>query len=130
MSRESDEIVQGNSTVSKESCESSSVAHMNPASIVLKEHNPMLQNLLSDPDKLSDELWAKQLLSSAVRERIKTTLGFSRYDKASMILTEVSRYIELPDSKDVFIPFCDVLVNHGQPGLKEIAEKMISIVTA
>ena len=86
----------------------------------------MLLGLLSDPDKLSDELWAKDLLSDAVRDRIKTTLGICRYDKASMILTEVSRYIELPASSDAFIQFCDVLVNHEQPGLKEIAEKMIS----
>ena len=89
----------------------------------------MLLGLLSDPDKLSDELWAKELLSSAVRDRIKTTLGFSRYDKASTILTKVSRYIELRDSKDAFVQFCDVLVNHGQPGLKKIAEKMTSLVT-
>ena len=45
-----------------------------------------------------------------------------------MILTEVSRYIELPDSNDVFVRFCEVLVNHGQPGLKEIAVKMVSLV--
>ena len=133
VSRESDGNIHGNSTTPCISDEtmlsvSTSVTHVNPAFIVLKEHTPMLLGLLSDPDKLSDELWAKDLLSSAVRDRIKTTLGFSRYNKASMILTEVSRYIELPDSKDVFTQFCDLLVNHGQPGLKEIAEKMISLV--
>ena len=125
--RKSNEIVQSNSTVTRKSDELTSCHSLqNTAFIVLKEHTPLLLRLLSDPDKLSDELWAKELLSDAVRDRIETTLGISRYDKARMILTEVSRYIELPDSNDVFIQFCEALINHGQPGLKEIAEKMIS----
>ena len=131
VSRESDEDMQGNSTMPTISDEtmlivSTSVTHMNPAFVVLKEHTPVLLGFLSDPDKLSDELWAKDLLSDAVRVRIKTTLGISRYDKTSMILTELSSYFKLTDSKDAFVQFCEVLINHGQPGLKEIAEKMLS----
>ena len=123
-------MVPGNSTRTRKSDEMMSNHSLQcTAFIVLKEHTPMLLGLLSDPDKLSDELWAKELLSDVVIDRIKTTLGISRYDKASMILTEVSRYIELPDSNDAFVRFCEVLVNHGQPGLKEIAVKMISLVS-
>ena len=137
VSRESDEMKQGNSTVLGESDEmkqgnstvSSSVTHNLAASVVLKEHTPVLLGLLSDPDKLSNELWASNLLSDGVRDRIETTSGISRYDKSSMILTEVLRYIKLPESEDAFVRFCNVLKNHGQPGLKEIAEKMISLVT-
>ncbi len=121
--RESDDTIHGNSTFTH------SVTHDNTPFNILKTHTAVLLGILSDPDKLSDELWAKDLLSDGVRDRIKTTLGISRYDKASMILIDVSRYMKVLDSNDTFIQFCDVLINHGQPGLNEIAKKMIALLT-
>ena len=119
-SNSTDDLKQGNSTMPSISDEmmlsvSTSGTHVNLASNILKERTPLLLRSLSDPDKLSDELWAKELLSDAVRDRIKTTLGISRYDKTSMILTELSSYFKLTDSKDAFVQFCHNLINHGQP---------------
>ncbi len=121
--RESDDVMHGNSTLAH------LVTHDNIPYNILKTHTPVLLGIISDPDKLSDEVWAKELLSDGVRDRIKTTLGISRYDKASMILIDVSRYMKASDSNDTIIKFCDILINHGQPGLKEIAEKMIALLT-
>ncbi len=120
---ESDDVIHSNAILTH------SVTHDNTPYNILKTHTPVLLGIISDPDKLSDDLWAKELLSDGVRDRIKTTLGISRYDKTSMILIDVSRYMMVSDSNDTFIQFCDILINHGQPGLKEIAEKMIALLT-
>ena len=94
---------------------------------ILTRHTPRLLGIVSDPQKLSNELCAKMLLSEATKDKI-TTPAIGRHKKIRMIMDEVSLDFQQTEDKDRFIRFCNVLKEHGQPGLTELAEEMLSSI--
>ena len=112
-----------------------SIKSFTPAQ-VLKIHTPQLLNALSDPhiSKLTNDLWAVDLLSDIAKDEIITNLSLSRYRKASFMMNEVQRQVQDKETSgsdfEKFEKLCDVLKIQDDSALLRIAEKMTSKISS
>ena len=62
---------------------------------VLKRHFSEILDLLSDPNRLANDLWGVDLISNVVKDNIISTPSVPRYEKASKLLNEVQRSLKV-----------------------------------
>ena len=103
---------------------SSSTGDTSPRDI-LKRHTSELLGIVSDPDKLAVDLWSADLIPDPVKDNVLTTVGLSRLQKSIKLVDEVYRSLEVFNSPDILIKFCDVLKIQQNPGLTRIADEML-----
>ena len=92
---------------------------------ILKRHISELLGIISDPDKLAVDLWSADLIPDPVKDNVLTTVGLSRLQKAIKLLNEVYRSLEVFNSPDILVKFCEVLNIQHNPGLTRIADEML-----
>ena len=76
---------------------------------VLRKHCSAVQDIVSDPERLADHLYSKDLISYEVKDEILTTLGLSRLKKARIIMNEVQRNLMTGDQVLQFSILCETL---------------------
>ena len=86
---------------------------------VFKDHFAELMLLVSDPEQLAAQLYAKSLISPATLEKI-ITLPTSRQQKNLHLLLDLDRKIRADPEK--LFAFIDVI--QKDPSLEEVGEKM------
>ena len=93
--------------------------------IILKKHTSEILDIICDPDKLAIDLWSADLIPDLVKENVLTTLGLSRFQKASKLLDEVYICLKFFKRSDILIKFCEVLKIQRNTGLTRIADEML-----
>ena len=76
---------------------------------ILKRHKSELLGVISDPDKLANDLSSVDLISHQVKDDVLRTQGLSRYQKCSILLYEIQGSLRVYKILDRLILFCDVL---------------------
>ena len=92
---------------------------------ILRRHTSELLGIISDPDKLAVDLWSADLIPDPVKDNVLTTVGLSRHQKSIKLLDEVYRPLEVFNSPDILVKFCEVLNIQHNPGLTRIADEML-----
>ena len=92
---------------------------------ILRRHTSELLGIISDPDKLAVDLWSADLIPDPVKDNVLTTVGLSRLQKSIKLLDEVYRSLEVFNSPDILVKFCEVLNIQHNPGLTRIADEML-----
>ena len=91
---------------------------------VLRKHSAVIQDVVSDPERLANTLYSAELISFSVKDEVVTTLGLSRYRKASIVVSDVERNMGGTNEMEKFSRLCEVMkAQHDQP-LCEIVIKM------
>ena len=93
--------------------------------IILKKHTSELLGIISDPDRLSIDMWSADLISDPVKVNILTTIGLSRFQKANTLLDEVYSSLKVFNRPDILVNFCEVLKIQQHAGLTRIADEML-----
>ena len=93
--------------------------------IILKKHTSELLGIISDPDKLSIDMWSADLIPDPVKENVLTTIGLSRFQKANKLLDEVYSSLKVFNRPDILVKFCEVLKIQQNAGLTRIADEML-----
>lgn len=91
----------------------------------LKKHMTGLLDVISAPDKLATDLYNNDLIAKSIEDEVLTTSGLSRYAKASKIVNDFQRQLNVFDERDTFVKFCDVLKKQGNPALERKAKEML-----
>ena len=92
---------------------------------ILKRHVSELLGTISDPDKLAVDLWSADLILDPVKDNVLNTVGLSRFQKANKLVDEVYMSLEVFNSPDILVKFCEVLNIQHNPGLTRIADEML-----
>ena len=61
---------------------------------ILKRHFSEILDVVSDPNRLANDLWGVNLISNVVKDNIISTTSVPRYEKASKLLNEVQRSLK------------------------------------
>ena len=91
---------------------------------ILKTHLVQLIDVITTPDRLADGLFATNLISNAVKDRVLSQ-NLSRQDKARILVHEVLKSLSAFKDPKTLISFCDVLKNQDDPDLFRIANTML-----
>ena len=96
---------------------------------VLKKHNSDLRKLIGeDLAKLANDLWSKDLLKDEGRSYVLTASGVSSIHKSSYLMMKfyesLSSVKNVTAQKEIFIKFCDVLLDQESPSLDRIAKQI------
>lgn len=91
---------------------------------VLKKYTAKLVDCISDPERMANNLFSVDLISMSIKDQIITSIGISRYSKASIIMNEVYRNISDGNEIKKFKTFCDVLKLDATDTMEVIVLKM------
>lgn len=90
---------------------------------VFQSHYDQLLTGISNPDRLTSALYTQSLISSDTRDRIFTTSGISKADKAAKLLNAVGALFSTQDNPSLALgEFCRII--SSEPALKHVAKSM------
>ena len=92
---------------------------------ILKSHLVQLIDVITTPDRLANGLFAADLISNAVKNRVLSQQNLSHQDKASILVNQVLTSLKAFKDPKTLISFCDVLKNQDDPNLFRIANTML-----
>ena len=92
---------------------------------VLKRHFSEILDVVSDPNRLANDLWGVDLISNVVKDNIISTPRVPRYEKASKLLNEVQRSLKVNDNPETLISICKVLTNQNNSVISMICKTMM-----
>ena len=92
---------------------------------VLKRHFSEILDVVSDPNRLANDLWGVDLISNVVKDNIISTPSVPRYEKASKLLNEVQRSLKVNDNPETLISICKVLTNQNNSVMSMICKTMM-----
>ena len=78
--------------------------------------------MVSDPNRLANDLWGVDLISNVVKDNIISTPSVPRYEKASKLLNEVQRSLKNPET---LILLSKVLINQKNSVISMICKAMM-----
>ena len=93
---------------------------------LIRNKTPMIIELIGDPMKLANELWAKELISDQTKDEILFAKHMTRYESASKLLHEVYQYFRAKNDQKMFETFCEVMKTNCTPGIALLIEEMTS----
>ena len=103
------------------SCESNQLTPFN----ILKRHFSEILDVVSDPNRLANDLWGVDLISNVVKDNIISTPSVPRYEKASKLLNEVQRSLKVNENPETLISLCKVLTNQKHAVISMICKTMM-----
>ena len=103
------------------SCESNELTLFN----ILKRHFSEILDVVSDPNRLANDLWGVDLISNVVKDNIISTPSVPRYEKASKLLNEVQRSLKVNEHPETLISLCRVLRNQNNSVISMICKSMM-----
>ena len=92
---------------------------------VLKRHFSEILDVVSDPNRLANDLWGVNLISNVVKDNIISTPSVPRYEKASKLLNEVQRSLKVNENPETLISLCKVLTNQNNSVISMICKTMM-----
>ena len=81
--------------------------------------------MISDPNRLANDLWSVDLISNVVKDNIISTPSVPRYEKASKLLNEVQRSLKVNENPETLISLCRVLSNQKNSMISMICKTMM-----
>ena len=81
--------------------------------------------MVSDPNRLANDLWGVDLISNVVKDNIISTPSVPRYEKASKLLNEVQRSLKVNENPETLISLCKVLTNQNNSVISMICKTMM-----
>ena len=103
------------------SCEPNQLTPFN----ILKRHFSEILDVVSDPNRLANDLWGVDLISNVVKDNIISTPSVPRYEKASKLLNEVQRSLKVNENSETLISLCRVLTNQKNSVMSVICKTMM-----
>ena len=103
------------------SCEPNQLTPFN----ILKRHFSEILDVVSDPNRLANDLWGVDLISNVVKDNIITTASVPRYEKASKLLNEVQRSLKANENPETLIALCKLLTNQNNSAMSMICKTMM-----
>ena len=107
-------------TCTQVSCESDQLAPFK----ILKRHFSEILDVVSDPNRLANDLWGVDLISNVVKDNIISTPSVPRYEKASKLLNEVQRSLKVNENPETLILLCKALTNQKNLAISTICKTM------
>ena len=92
---------------------------------ILKRHFSEILDVVSDPNRLANDLWGVNLISNVVKDNIISTPSVPRYEKASKLLNEVQRSLKVNENPETLISLCKVLTNQNNSVISMICKTMM-----
>ena len=92
---------------------------------ILKRHFSEILDVVSDPNRLANDLWGVDLISNVVKDNIISTPSVPRYEKASKLLNEVQRSLKVNENPETLILLCKVLTNQKNSVISTICKAML-----
>ena len=92
---------------------------------VLKRHFSEILDVVSDPNRLANDLWGVDLISNVVKDNIISTPSVPRYEKASKLLNEVQRSLKVNENPATLITLCKLLTNQNNSVISMICKTMM-----
>ena len=92
---------------------------------ILKRHFSEILDVVSDPNRLANDLWGVNLISNVVKDNIISTPSVPRYEKASKLLNEVQRSLKVNENPETLISLCRVLTNQNNSVISMICKTMM-----
>ena len=80
--------------------------------------------IISDTEKLANDLSSADLISHEVKDEVITT-NHSRYQNASKLVNEIERLLGVFNEPDILILCCEVLKKQENPALRRKAEDLL-----
>ena len=78
-----------------------------------------------DPEKLANDLLSAGLITFHMKDRVLTTLSYSRYEKVSRLVNDVWRLLRGDSDREKLTIFCDVLKRQNNETLTGITQDML-----
>ena len=103
------------------SCEPDQLTPFN----ILKRHFSEILDVVSDPNRLANDLSGVDLISDVVKDNIISTPSVPRYEKASKLLNEVQRSLKVNENPDTLILLSKVLTNQKNSVISMICKAMM-----
>ena len=92
---------------------------------ILKRHFSEILDVVSDPNRLANDLWGVDLISNVVKDNIISTPSVPRYEKASILLNEVQRSLKVNENPETLISLCKVLTNQKNSVISMICKTVL-----
>ena len=92
---------------------------------VLKRNFSEILDVVTDPNRLANDLWSVDLISNVVKDNIISTPNLPRYEKASKLLNEVQRSLKVNENPETLISLCRVLTNQNNSVISMICKTMM-----
>ena len=92
---------------------------------VLKRNFSEILDVVTDPNRLANDLWGVDLISNVVKDNIISTPSVPRYEKASKLLNEVQRSLKVNENPETLISLCRVLTNQNNSVISMICKTMM-----
>ena len=91
---------------------------------IFKRHLPEMLGVISDTERLANDLSSADLISYLVKDNVLTT-NLSRYQKASKLLNEIERSLLVINKSETLTSYCEVLKKQMNPTLTRIAQNIL-----
>ena len=92
---------------------------------ILTRHLSDITDVVLDPEKLANDLHSAGLITFHMKDRVLTTLSYSRYENVSILLIDVWRLLRSDNDPEKFMMFCDVLKKQSNETLTEITQDIL-----
>ena len=102
------------------------ISHIDLPHNILKPHIPHLLGLIPNPDKLAKQLSSYGLISEKIKDEMVNEPSLSRFKKASRLLNEVQRVLELSSDPKMLKSFCYTLKEQDNPALNGVADTILN----
>ena len=93
----------------------------------MRECTPKLLKAIGDPNTLAVAMWSKYLLTDHFNNKLQTTQGLSRFQKAQMIM--FYRAVSAVNGSELLKTFCTVLKEQEDPILSNTADEILQKLT-
>ena len=112
-------------TTSLEDNERDETEHLPSPKNILTRHLCDITDVVLDPEKLANDLHSAGLITFHMKDRVLTTLSYSRYEKVSTLLVAVWRLLRGDNNPETVMTFCDVLNKQNDETLTEITQNIL-----
>ena len=92
---------------------------------ILTRHLSDITDVVLDPEKLANDLHSAGLITFHTKDKVLTTLSYSRYDKFSKLVNDVWKLLRADNDPKKLVVFCDVLKKQNDDKLNEITQDML-----
>ena len=91
---------------------------------IFKRHFSEILGVISDTERLANDLSSADLIPYSVKDDVITT-NLSRYQKASKLINEIERSLRVFNKPEILNLYCEVLKKQENPTLTRIANDML-----
>lgn len=119
-------IMTTDTTKSSISTHSDTVIDVDPNTLrkIFKRNSPDIIAGIQEPTDFANRLEASSIIDEMITDRIVTTPGMARIDKATLLMQNVKAKLSTKDTTNTFVSLCVILKRYATTS--EIAEMMMS----